>query len=292
MIILDKIPDTFQDKNNIYYKLWNELEKNKALPERLRNIVNYNLLEFKDLVISQDKNFAHNLTDSLINGDIIVIKKAFDEDFIFSLKTRITEYVNTNESSFFKITEGVKNFYRNIDEKVANKYSIKAIKKSAYFFPWNKDEFDFFEKINKTWRIIKLVSGYFENCWEDNTPKDGIIDRIQVVNYPPNTGGLELHQDPYLYQKFFINIYLSKKGKDFEEGGIYCIDQNNKKINLEDKLDVGDCSFGFATIYHGVDSPKGGVKNDQYLEGRWFLGLYSMCSDYVKNRHTAKPAKL
>ena len=75
MVILDKIPDTFQDKNNIYYKLWNELEKNKALPERLRNIVNYNLLEFKDLVISQDKNFAHNLTDSLINGDIIVIKK-------------------------------------------------------------------------------------------------------------------------------------------------------------------------------------------------------------------------
>ena len=85
MVILDKIPDTFQDKNNIYYKLWNELEKNKALPERLRNIVNYNLLEFKDLVISQDKNFAHNLTDSLINCDIIVIKKAFDDDFIFSL---------------------------------------------------------------------------------------------------------------------------------------------------------------------------------------------------------------
>ena len=64
----------------------------------------------------------------------------------------------------------------------------------------------------------------------------------------------ELHQDPYLYQKFFISSYLTKKGVDYINGGMYAIDKNNEKIDLEKSIDVGDLCFGIATIYHGVDT--------------------------------------
>ena len=41
-----------------------------------------------------------------------------------------------------------------------------------------------------------------KKVWENTIPSDGIVDRLQVVRYPPKSGYLELHQDPYLYQNF------------------------------------------------------------------------------------------
>ena len=45
-------------------------------------------------------------------------------------------------------------------------------------------------------------SGFRSYIFENNTPKDGVIDRVQLVNYPSKFGYLEPHTDPYLYQKF------------------------------------------------------------------------------------------
>ena len=63
---------------------------------------------------------------------------------------------------------------------------------------------DFYEQIYKKWRMLKYLSGFYKDAWELNTPKDGIIDRFQVAMYPSGSGEQELHQDPYLFQKFFI----------------------------------------------------------------------------------------
>ena len=50
-------------------------------------------------------------------------------------------------------------------------------------------------------------------------------------------------------------------------------------------------SFGLGTILHGVKrTEKIEEKNEVDTSGRWFMGLYSTVSDYVKNRHTGKPA--
>ena len=60
---------------------------------------------------------------------------------------------------------------------------------------------------------------------------------------------------------------------------------------MENIVNEGDLSFGFGTIFHGVDVPIP-IKNtedDEYM-GRWWLGIYSTESDYNKNKHTGKPA--
>ena len=114
---------------------------------------------------------------------------------------------------------------------------------------------------------------------------------MQVSCYPETTGGMDLHQDPIAVQKFFISGYLSKKGINYEEGGIYCLDKNNEKIDLEQNIDVGDFSLGLGTIMHGVDKIKTSQTNKVLSEykGRWWLGIYTVQTDYIKQRATTVP---
>ena len=129
--------------------------------------------------------------------------------------------------------------------------------------------------------------------YENNTPKDGVVDRIQVVQYPSKIGYLEPHTDPYQNQRFFISGYMSKQGKDFDGLGFYLIDDSNNVVEVEHRIDVGDLGIGYATVYHGV-APVNKHKDPDWSninDGRWFLGLYSNSSDLQKNRVTSSQIK-
>ena len=280
----------YKDDNNIYKKIWDEKERIDKLPKFYNKIIEIDYKEFKEKVYNSSKKEANNIVDSLLSGDIYILKAAFSRTYVEKIKVRTIENWKNLKSEFHKIYEGCPNFYRNIDTSLSDKYAFKQVKRTQYFFPWNKDNLDLYKEIYKRWRVLKYLSGYYENAWEKNTPKDGIVDRIQIVKYPPNSGSQELHQDPYIYQKFFISLYLSKKGKHFLDGGIYLVNPNFDKYFMENVVDEGDLSFGFGTIFHGVDVPKP-IKNtehDEYM-GRWWLGIYSTESDYNKNKHTGNP---
>ena len=47
-------------------------------------------------------------------------------------------------------------------------------------------------------RRTRFLMGLRPDEYEKNTPKDGVVDRIQIVQYPPRVGFLEPHSDPYL----------------------------------------------------------------------------------------------
>ena len=282
----------YKDPNNIYNELWNKYENITNPPTYYRNIIEICFNEFYEKAFSNDNGFALKLVNNLLNGDVYLLKKAFPSKYMKELKEKTAENWKYKKSEFYKIHENCPNFYRNITEDLADKYAFKQIKETQYFFPWNVDINNIYAETYKRWRVLKYISGYHKDIWEKNTPKDGVVDRIQIVKYPLNSGKLELHQDPYLYQKFFMSVYITKKGVDYKDGGMYFIDQNKKKFFLEDRVDIGDMSFGFGTIYHGVDvsSP---INNETVnsINGRWFMGLYSTVSDYVNNRHTGNPAR-
>ena len=121
-----------------------------------------------------------------------------------------------------------------------------------------------------------------------NTPKDGVVDRIQIVKYPSKYGFLEPHSDPYKFQRLFISGYMSKKGKDFLGGGFYVLSKKNKILDVEKKINIGDMGLGYATIIHGVAPVNRKIEPDlnDPKDGRWFLSMYSNQSDEVKIRHT------
>jgi hypothetical protein len=273
---------------NIFKNLWEELENSNNLPTRARKIISLDYAIFANKIDSNDQNFAKDITNSLMLGDVFILKGAFSKEFFNSLKKRCFDYFKDEPPSFHKMLEGCPDFHRIIDLDVGKKYSFKVCKHSFYFYNWNKDPLNLFDTTYERWRKIKKLMGYDSHVFENNTPKDGAIDRIQVVQYPSKYGYLEPHSDPYKHQKFFISGYMSKKGKDYIGGGFYALDKENKVVDVEKYIDVGDLGIGFATIVHGV-APVNRNKDPRFKDvndGRWFYSMYTNESDEIKNRHT------
>lgn len=281
-------------EQNKFSPLWEAREASFALPKRLRNVQYINYIDFEREVTEQNDDFVKNIVDDLFAGDVFIIKKAFSDEFVATLKRRTHEFWSSRPSEFHKMIEGVPDFHRIIDEEVGKKYSFQAVKHSAYFFPWNSDPLGLFAPINERWRLLKFMTGFKADQYERNTPKDLIVDRIQIVRYPPGLGFLETHCDPHLNQRIFISGYLSKRGVDYNSGGFYVVDSCGRAVYLEDQIDVGDIGIGYATVAHGVGLIDEGQKSDwkNTTDGRWFLGLYSNTSDEVNDRHTAQAVKI
>lgn len=280
-------------KRHIYRELRDFHESKGDMPTKMRSL---NVIGFEELemsVINNDEEFAEKLFNSLWAGDVYIVKNAFSPDWVNKLKADTIELFKETESTFHKMKEGVPNFHRVIDESVSKNYAISAIKHSAYFFPWNPESSKMFEEVNRRWRLFKYIGGFEYDEYVGNTPKDEIVDRIQVCIYPKGLGSLGSHSDPFHNQRFFISGFLSDRGgdgADYEEGGFYTVDQQGDHIDAEPFIGLGDMAFGYATVHHGVKKidPESHRKYDPHNPmGRWFLGLYSNDSDEKKNRITS-----
>ena len=278
---------------NKFLPLWQAIESPETQPTYLNKLQEIEFEELERKVFEQDHVFVKTLVESLYAGDFYLIKKSFSKEFILDMKEKVHEYWSKNPSTFHKLLEGCPDFHRIIDDEITKKYSIRMGKHSCYFMPWNDDPLNLFPTIMRRWRPLKFLGGFQSDEYEYNSPKDGVVDRIQVVRYPPKIGHLELHSNPYINQRVIISGYMSKIGVDFEGGGAYVSTKNNKKEFIEKNIDIGDIGTCYATVRHGVDpvdidkTPDWSAK-----DGRWFLGLYSNSSDEVKNRHTAHSVKI
>ena len=118
-----------------------------------------------------------------------------------------------------------------------------------------------------------------------NTPKDGVIDRIQVVQYPSKIGYLEPHIDPNRNQRLFFSGYMSKQGVDFKGLGFYLIGSGNKIVEVEQLIDAGDVGIGYSTVYHGVApvNENGNNKSKSLLFNRIWNDLLFLKSIKYRN---------
>ena len=273
---------------NIYEEIWKKYELDKVeYPTRANKVIELEYEEFAKNINNKNIKFANEITESLINGNIYIFKRAFKKEFFEKIKLDCRNFFKDKPSSFHKMIENCPDFHRIIDYETGKNYSFNVCKHSYYFYNWNNDPINIFEETYDKWRKIKILMGYEPNEFEKNTPKNGVVDRIQVVQYPSKYGFLEPHSDPYKYQKFFISGYMSKKGKDFFDGGFYALNSKDKIIDVEKQIDVGDLGVGFATIIHGVAPVNVNFEPTESInDGRWFYSLYTNQSDEVKNRHT------
>lgn len=277
---------------NIFATEWETVEATLPLPRRMRKMVILPFEEMKQKVLQQDPAFVKEMVESLYAGDVYLLKKAFPPEFMISIREKMHEAGRKTPPQFFKMLEGVPNFHRIIDAEIAKNYSFESIKHSYYFFPWNAEEHDLFFTTYPRWRIIKFLSGYDFNQYEKNTPKDGVTDRLQIVHYPSGAGKIETHSDPYKIQRLIISCFMSKRGKDYQSGGVYYIGQNNQKIDVENALEIGDMQIYYPTILHGVTTIDEGTTIDwNNPAGRWWFGPFSNATDHVAGRHTGHGVK-
>ena len=47
---------------------------------------------------------------------------------------------------------------------------------------------------------------------------------------------------------------MGKIGEDFKKGGFYFKYSKNKKINIENRLNIGDAVIFYGSLVHGVDA--------------------------------------
>ena len=111
---------------------------------------------------------------------------------------------------------------------------------------------------------------------------------MHVIHYPLGGGEISKHTDPV--NKSIINhgIFGSEFGTDYDHGGFYVIDKNNKKILIDTKVNKGDSVIFFPGLIHGVDPI---FLKDEKLDirsknGRWYFNFQMIETHEVKNRQT------
>ena len=209
--------------------------------------------EFVDLFENSNFNNLEKLIENFYSGDVYSIKNSFSLKFIEKIKSYLINNFKETNSEFYKIKEGCPNFHRVVGEKEKFKYKLKSNRHDYYFFPWNrsKEKIDLFHYFYPKWRLIKLLSGLKSNEYEKNTPKDGVVDRLLFRTYPNKSGYLQPHTDPPII-RIISGLTMSKKGIDFDTGGIYFF-RNNKPFDIESFFEVGDISLFYQTMKHGVE---------------------------------------
>ena len=275
------------DSEHRFKAVWHAIERPETQPKFARKIITLDYGKFANDVMAQHPTFVEAVVQSLYAGDIYILKNGFPKSFVYDLLENVHKYWNKTPSSFHKMVEGCPDFHRIQDEQIAAKYVFKSVRHSCYFFHWNGDPLGIIPPIMERWRVFKFLGGFRADAYEHNTPKDGVIDRIQVAQYPPKIGISETHSDPWQNQRTFISAFMSKRGVDYEAGGFYVVGPGNVLIDVEPDIDVGDVAIGYATVLHGVDRIDPQKECDwSKKDGRWWLGLYSNSSDMVKERAT------
>ena len=272
---------------NLYRKVWDTIEDEKTQPRFRREIISTPYKEFSEKVLQQDPGFVKKIVQSLYSGDVHILKQGFSGKFLRDLSGILHQHGKQTSSSFHKMLDGCPDFHRVITPELAKNYSLRQIKHSYYFFPWNNDPFNLLESVNKRWRIFKFLGGFPLDAYENNLPSTGVVDRLQIAQYPSGVGELELHSDPFENQKIAISGIMSKRGKDYKTGGAYILNSNKEKVDIEDDMDIGDIYLVYPTVFHGVETiDKGSEVDWSSFVGRWFMGLYSNASDLYAKRHT------
>ena len=272
---------------------WNLLEGKYPAPETVSKI---RILKFDDLkkgIDSKNEKYLKKIIRAMyVKKEAFILKKSAP----IKLKETIIELANyykkNRKTSFHKTLDGVPNFHRIIDKNITKKYSVYAIKHSFFFYNWNiktKLEKKLKEGVYKHWRYVKNLAGNAKKKFEKNIPSDGQVDRLQIVRYPAGGGELRDHVDPRKNQRVVSGLIMSKTGDDFKTGGFYFRDKKNKKINIENQLEIGDAVIFYGSIVHGVEPVERYEKlNWKSYESRWFIGMFVNDSNHVKNRITAQ----
>ena len=272
---------------------WSHLEKKHKPPTYIDKVKILDFNKLKQEADSRNEKYLKKLINGMyLKKEAYILRNAAPNKFKDIVLDLANHYKKTRKPNFHKMLDRSPNFHRVITKDVTKKYKVFAVKHSFFFYNWNiksKLEKKFKDGVYRHWRYVKLLSGNSKNQYEKNIPSDNQVDRLQIVRYPAGGGELRDHIDPRKNQRVVSGLIMSKIGEDFSKGGFYFRDKKNKKINIENKLKLGDAVVFYGSAVHGVDSVDPKIKLSWNTnKGRWFIGMFVNDSDHVKNRATTK----
>lgn len=213
--------------------------------------------------------------EGLLKGDVYIARRFVSEECIFKIRQYLEGIGTYSLPNYRRIDRSCPNFHR-IDRWDPRAH-VKACVHSFSFFPWNHDVFGFFELFRPVYQLKNKLSNLPGDTFLGVEPEMDCTARLSFQYYPSGIGGLNRHQDPFDYHQVTVPVMImSKKGKDFEEGGVYVEQEDGSKVLLDDICDYGDVIYFNAQCYHGVKKidPR---KTPDWLsqKGRW-MALFAV----------------
>ena len=250
---------------------------------------------FNKIIKISKKEFVNydkkKLLKEVLKGNIIIVSNAVNKSNLLKICKKINNK-KIKESQSTKMLQGVGNiFYVAKEPKLIEGSSKKYIvsNRSWYFFPWNNDKSGLCKLVQPIFNHAIELNGFDHRVILKNTPKDGLVQRFHLMNYPLGKGFISRHIDPIKYVNVTAGIYVTEYGKDYDSGGFYVINKKRKKINIDKKIKSSDMVLFYPSMPHGVDAiQKKILKKPNISDGRWFLNLTLVASHHVRNRITSK----
>ena len=244
----------------------NNIPQNNKRPNCVNKIKEISLIEFKNQVFNRRDAFL----DSLREGNAYIIKEAINKSKLISLRERIHKFGMTTKESWHDTKEGIPDFHQIDDELKFFKQRKKA--HTYHFFSWNKKDIEIYDLCTELLNLYAIINGNRENKFPFEITNPNVVNRLQVHHYPLGGGYMSQHKDPDTYTKTIAVIYMSKYGIDYENGGLYFHDKNNKPHSIDCLVDIGDMVCAYPTITHGckeIDLNKD--FNWKSPNGRWLI---------------------
>lgn len=163
------------------------------------------------------------------------------------------------------------NDFKRLD--LGDSYKNSRFSRCITFCEWNKNNEKFYKIVqpvinlrNKLSNVNKIGHKYYNlSYFAEKDKKKIYCDFIRMLQYPSGGGFLSAHDDyDTHYPKKIINAILivtskiKKKTRDsfetYKDGGLYFINKNKKKINIDDYAESGDLILFDQKIIHGVNS--------------------------------------
>ena len=203
------------------------------------------------LTVGEFKKYdKKKLLNLILKGNIIIIKKAVNKKKLLKICKKINNK-KLQKSNSAKMYQGIKNIFYESQFKKNKKKSNKRYflsTRSWYFFPWNKDKTNLTKLIQPIFNHIINMNSYDPSIILKNTPKDGIIQRFHLMNYPYGTGFISRHIDPTTFVKVTAGIYVTEYGKDYNSGGFYVLDKKKNKKNIDKHIKSSDMVLFYPSI--------------------------------------------
>ena len=278
---------------NVYNEIWDKKLKKIKPPKYFRKLKTINFNKFKKSI--NNSKFGKEIINNLLYGDIYILENAVNSGLINLLKKECLALKKSKPTKNTKCYQGIKNFHYQQKNDQSKNGGYKAVDNSYYFFPWDKKSSKIFSKIIPIWSRIKILSGSSKDQYFYNQPKDGIIDRVHIIQYIKGGGMISPHSDPFEYSKIQIGCILSTRGKDYKSGGFTVYNKKKNEVLLDKKIKKGSLICFFPSMYHSVKKIDSDFSNSDIhknLDGRWFMSLTTVGSEHLKNRAKAKSVRI
>jgi hypothetical protein len=204
------------------------------------------------------------------HNDLVIIRQFCEPGILERLRAYVHRLGFSSLPSYCPLAEGCPDFHRIVHNDPRS--YVKGTFHQYLFHPWNQNLFDLHRQFADIYHIKNLISGFPKDHFL-GPPYTDFVSRIAIHHYPTGGGFLTAHADPVgNHQVVVPTLQLSVKGRDFERGGLFVLDAENRRTYVDDRTDIGDLVLFNASLVHGVEAVDEGAE-PQWLDirGRWML---------------------